>query len=120
MSEWLIRVMDLIALGVGIAGVLIVIWGVIMTVVELVKLEFMRTKRSFVCKKREYVRHHLGQYLLLGLEFLIAADIIHTVFKPNIQSLIILGAIVVIRTLISYFLNKELLGGHNCMEDERT
>jgi uncharacterized membrane protein len=120
MSELLIRVMDLIALGVGIAGVLIVIWGVMMAVVELVRLEFMRTKRSFICKKREYVRHHLGQYLLLGLEFLIAADIIHTVFKPNIQSLIILGAIVVIRTLISYFLNKELQGGHNCMEDEKT
>jgi uncharacterized membrane protein len=119
MSELLIRVMDFIALGVGIAGALIVIWGVIMAVVELMRLEFMRAKGRFVCKKREYVRHHLGQYLLLGLEFLIAADIIHTVFKPNIQSLIILGAIVVIRTLISYFLNKELQGGHNCMEDEK-
>jgi uncharacterized membrane protein len=111
--------MDFIALGVGIVGVLIVIWGAMMAIAELVRLEFLRTKGMFICKKREYLRHHLGQYLLLGLEFLIAADIIHTVFKPTIQSLIILGAIVGIRTVISYFLNKELQGGHNCMEDKQ-
>jgi len=117
MSELAISIIDWIALGVGIAGVLIVIWGILLAFVEIVRLEFMRTRKAFVCKKREYVRHHLGQYLLLGLEFLIAADIIHTVFKPTVQSLIILGAIVGIRTVISYFLTKELQEGHNCKED---
>jgi uncharacterized membrane protein len=118
MSEMLMKIMDLISLGVGIVGILIVIWGVILTIVEFVRLEFMRARGSFICKKREYIRHHLGQYLLLGLEFLIAADIIHTIFKPDLQSLIILGAIVGIRTVISYFLNRELKEGHNCMENQ--
>ena len=119
-SEMFIKVIDLISLGVGIAGVLIVIWGVIMAIVDLMKLEFSRFNKTFMCEKREYLRHHLGQYLLLGLEFHIAADIIHTVFKPDIQSLIILGAIVAIRTVISYFLNKELQGGHDCREENST
>lgn len=120
MSEHFIKVIDYISLGVGIAGVLIVIYGVIMAVVDLIKLEFSRVNKSFICEKREYLRHHLGQYLLLGLEFLIAADIIHTVFKPDIQSLIMLGAIVAIRTVISYFLNKELEGGHDCHDEHTT
>ena len=52
--------------------------------------------------------HVLGYYLLLGLEFLIAADIIDTLMKPSLQDLIVLGAIVLIRAVISYSLNGEL------------
>jgi uncharacterized membrane protein len=117
MNDVMMKIIDWIALSVGIAGVVIVIWGVVLAATEFVKLEYLHIRGRFVCKKREYTRHHLGQYLLLGLEFLIAADIIHTVFKPNLQSLIILGAIVGIRTVISYFLNKELKEAHNCRED---
>ena len=50
----------------------------------------------------------LGYYLLLGLEFLIAADIINTLVRPTPQDLLVLGAIVAIRTVISYSLNTEL------------
>jgi uncharacterized membrane protein len=59
-------------------------------------------------KNKHHMRQHLGSYLLLGLEFMIAADVIHTVLDPTMDSLIILGAIVAIRTVISYFLNLEL------------
>ena len=45
---------------------------------------------------------------MLGLEFLIAADIIRTIVKPSLEELAILGSIVVIRTVINYFLGKEL------------
>jgi uncharacterized membrane protein len=44
----------------------------------------------------------------LGLEFLIAADIIRTIIRPTLEELAILGGIVVIRTVISYFLGKEI------------
>ena len=53
-------------------------------------------------------RSSFGRSILLGLEFLIAADIIDTLMKPTTQDLIILGAIVAIRTVISYSLNSEL------------
>src|SRR5437867_12893127 len=58
--------------------------------------------------ERRKLRQVLGYYLLLGLEFLIAADIIDTLMKPTTQDLIVLGAIVAIRTVISYSLNSEL------------
>ena len=54
------------------------------------------------------IRYRLGVYILLGLEFLVAADILETVFKPTLEQLTILGGIVVIRTGLNYFLNKEL------------
>jgi uncharacterized membrane protein len=50
----------------------------------------------------------LGNYILIGLEFMIVSDIIHSFLKPDMESLYLLGAIVVIRTAISFFLGKEL------------
>ena len=47
-------------------------------------------------------------YLLLGLEFLIASDILKTVFEPTLNELALLGGIVVLRTILSVFLNKEI------------
>jgi uncharacterized membrane protein len=58
--------------------------------------------------EREAVRHQLGSYLLLGLEFLIAADIIRTVSHPTLSDMAILASIVAIRTVISYFLDREI------------
>jgi len=72
-----------------------------------------------ICKPREMLRHQFGSYLLLGLEFLIAADIIHTIVTPDMQGLIVLGAIVIIRTITGYFLNKELKEAHNCQKETR-
>ena len=48
MSDLFIKVIDYISLGVGVAGILIVIYGVIMAVVDLIKLEFSRVKKSFI------------------------------------------------------------------------
>ena len=70
-----------------------------------------------ICKKRTQLRHHLGGYILLGLEFLIAADIIKTVMDPTLDQLAVLGGVVAIRTVLSYFLNKEIGGEHNCHTD---
>ena len=67
---------------------------------------------SEIEEDRKRLRHVLGYYLLLGLEFLIAADIIDTLMKPSVQDLNFLGAIVVIRTIISYSLNAELKSEH--------
>ena len=49
-----------------------------------------------------------GGWLVVALEFLLAADIIGTLIAPNTAQLIQLGAIAVIRTFLNYFLNKEL------------
>jgi uncharacterized membrane protein len=56
-------------------------------------------------------RSNLGRAILLGLEFLVAADIIGTVaVDPTFRSLGVLGLIVLIRTFLSFALEVEING----------
>lgn len=50
----------------------------------------------------------LGSNVLLGLEILIVADILKTIINPSLTDIVVLGSIVIIRTVISVFLNKEI------------
>ena len=57
------------------------------------------------------LKAQLGKALLLGLEFLVAADIIRTVaLEPNMQNVMILGLLVLIRTFLSWSLVVEIEG----------
>lgn len=57
------------------------------------------------------VRSSLGRAILLGLEFLVAADIINTVaVQPTLKSIAVLAGIVAIRTFLSFSLETEILG----------
>ena len=56
-------------------------------------------------------RSSLGRSILLGLEFLVAADIINTVaIEPTLNSLAVLAGIVLIRTFLSFSLEVEIDG----------
>jgi uncharacterized membrane protein len=56
-------------------------------------------------------RSSLGRSILLGLEFLVAADIINTVaVEPTVESLLVLAGIVLIRTFLSFSLEVEIDG----------
>jgi len=56
-------------------------------------------------------RRILGRGILLGLELLVAADIIRTVaVAPTLESVAVLGAIVLIRTFLSFSLELEITG----------
>lgn len=90
----------------NIIGALIIIWGVILSLIEFLKKEI--TNRNESMQLNEAIRLRLGSYLVLALEFFIAGDIIKTIITPTWESLGILGAIVVIRTVLSYFLTKDL------------
>lgn len=57
-------------------------------------------------------RRYLGRAILLGLEFLVAADIIHSVAQtPTMDAVAVLGVIVLIRTFLSFTLQVEVEGG---------
>lgn len=57
------------------------------------------------------LRQNLGRAILLGLEFLVAADIIRTVSTiPTLRQVAVLGAIVAIRTFLSFTLEVEIEG----------
>lgn len=54
------------------------------------------------------IRCLLGAYLVFGLELMIVSDLLHSVLSRNIEDLYFLGAIVVLRTVIAYFLSQEI------------
>jgi uncharacterized membrane protein len=57
---------------------------------------------------KEAIRLHLGRWLALALEFEIAADILRTAIAPTWNEIGQLAAIVVLRTVLNYFLQKDI------------
>lgn len=58
-----------------------------------------------------WLRNYLGSSILLGLELLVAADIVRTVSsEPTLRGVLVLGLIVLIRTFLSFTLEVELRG----------
>lgn len=108
MATHLTNIFEILYITIGTFGVAIIVWGVALTVYRLLKLEFTRLKNKSIYRERESVRHQFASYLLLALEYLIAADIIATVIHPTFEEIAILASTVVIRTVISYFLEKEI------------
>ncbi len=104
----LVNILEYISIGIGVVGIFIVLWGVIVGLVEFIRAQITHLGKQRKSLPLEKIRIDLGRYLLLGLEFLIAADIIRTIVKPSLEEVAVLVAIVAIRTVISYFLNKEI------------
>ncbi len=88
------------------AGVIVVVGG---AVVATARILLQRQRRA-----GEYYRGYrqdLGRAILLGLEFLIAGDIVRTVaVAPTLQNVLVLGLIVLIRTFLSLSLQLEIEG----------
>ena len=101
-------VLSVVALTVAYIGAAVIVWGALLGAVGFIRAEFARLRGRPDTASTDTVRVRFGSYLLLGLEFLIAADIIGTVVKPTLTDVAILGGIVIIRTVISYFLNRDI------------
>jgi len=87
--------------------------GVIIIAAAVATLVYLRNgfARGTWGAEFQTLRATLGRGILLGLEFLIAADIIRTVtLSPTLDSLVVLGGIVVIRTFLSLSLQVEIEG----------
>jgi len=108
----LMQIINAVSLGIGSFGVIVIIWGSLITAIDLTSVELKRFSGNSSFAKRALIRHHLGFYLLMGLEFMIGADIVRTLIRPSLQELAVLGSMVAIRTVISFFLNKEMAKGN--------
>jgi len=100
-------VINAVSFFLSVIGASITVWGIIVSLVEFLKKEISCNKEDCI-KSNEMIRIRLGSYLVLALEFFIASDIIKTIITPTWEWLGILGAIVVIRTVLTYFLTKDL------------
>lgn len=104
------NIFNYIAISISTAGSIIIIWGTIVTIIKMIILEMKRMGIDKMYLSSEPLRHQFSSYLLLGLDFMLAADIIHTIHKPILNELYILAMIVGIRSVISYFLLREITG----------
>lgn len=86
-------------------SVLVILYGVIRALLAFV-LAVGRTRGR--AAPPTVIRLDLGRSLALGLEFLLAADILETAVAPSAEVLAELAAVAVIRTGLNYFLSKEL------------
>lgn len=99
-------IIEAVGQAVDAAGVIVIVIGVALATISGVK-------RLSGSKTDAYSRFRrlLGRSILLGLELLVAADIIRTVaVAPTLDSVAVLAAIVLIRTFLSWSLELEISG----------
>jgi uncharacterized membrane protein len=100
--------MDAIARGVEVLGIVTLVLGL---AAALVRAGLALAGGQGGEEAYRTVRTVFGRSILLGLEFLVAADIIRTVaVQPSLQNVAVLGLIVLIRTFLSFSLEVEIDG----------
>lgn len=95
-AEW-------VKLAVELCGVLVIAWGVVASLWLYASRIFTKREQDFAA-----LRLTLARYLIVALEFQLAADIISTAIAPDWDQIGKLGAIATIRTVLNYFLEKEI------------
>jgi uncharacterized membrane protein len=106
--DWFEVTLHAVALGAEILGAAVIVLGALVACVAAVRALMRGTAPKAVYHG---FRSALARGILLGLEFLVAADIIGTVaVEPTLDNLWVLGVIVLIRTFLSFSLEVEIEG----------
>lgn len=105
--SWLVHGLEYLVVAIDILGCIILLIGAARFGIGFVRAEFSSDAEKRV-KGVNMERVELGRYILAGLELLIVSDIVHTALSLAMADLVFLGLLVIIRSLISYFLDREL------------
>ena len=89
-------------------GLTILIFGCVKILIQYFIIEWKSGKSPEFMNFLQDIRHDIGVYILLALDFLIIADIIMTISKPSTEEMIRLVVVIIIRTMIGFFLSKEI------------
>lgn len=84
-------------------GAVVIMIGAVVATVKFVVALARRDINQFSA-----VRLTLARFLVLGLEFQLAADVLRTAISPSFEEIGKLAAIAAIRTILNYFLNREI------------
>ena len=107
-SEAILEWIELAALAIEIIAVAIIMGAIVYAIARFLLKSIFKPEQEGQYQK---LKVRLGKALLLGLEILVAADIIRTVaLEATIQSVIVLGMLVLIRTFLSWALVVEIEG----------
>lgn len=108
LMEYLIPFFEFLVLVLNLLSIFILLWGIAIVVYDFVTSECKTKDRILLAQQNTFIKGYFGSYVLLSLEILIAADIMESILNPTFTDIARLAAIVIIRTLISYFLNQEI------------
>ena len=100
-DERLASVLDWVVAVVEAAGALVVVVGAVVALVRFVTT--VRRPERFVP-----IRLDLGRFLVVGIEFQLAGDLLRTAVAPSFEEIGQLAGIVAVRTALRFFLRKEI------------
>lgn len=109
LEAWLKLLVGYLAAGAEIAAALVIGGAVLRGIGTYLSQFFSHSRQHY--DSTEVIRLKLGRVLALGLEFTVASDILRTAVAPTRQDILNLGAIVLLRTLLNYFLEREIRQG---------
>ena len=92
---------------ISMAGIIIILSGILLAIGQYC-YAFVTNQLFQQTVKINTIRLNLGHILLLGLEFIVAADLIGTTTTPDYYTVGIVASIVFIRTILSFTINREI------------
>jgi uncharacterized membrane protein len=103
-EEILISYLNLFANFLEAVGIMLIVYGSLLAVLALIRIE-LKHKKKF--HPYEHTKRVFIQKMIFGLDFFVAADLLRLV-NPTMETIITIGAIVIIRTILSYSLSREI------------
>ena len=100
LHHYIEQILPYIISAIEIMGIFAVLWTTLRAFWEYLQNSFM--------KKNHNLQHHLAIGLATGLEFKMAAEILKTVLVRELSELVILGAVILLRALLSLLIHFEM------------
>jgi uncharacterized membrane protein len=118
MEEYFKEMATRVALGVELIAAVVIAYGAIEALVGLLMPKRQLAKRKMLHKRR-HVFLRFGVWLLLGLQFELAADVVRSAISPTWSDIGQLGAIAAIRTVLNYFLERDIKEFEESLESDQ-
>lgn len=106
-----------LSFAISILSMFVITYGSVIALLSFFRNEAGRINGKFSFTMLNRIKIHFGYYLLLGLDFLIASDVIRTIVENTLSDLTILGVSVLIRTILSFFLGREISDDENLRKE---
>jgi uncharacterized membrane protein len=107
-SEWIHAWIDTAAVAMEVFAILVIVAGIVIGAARFIRVLVRRGEPQ---PAYDRFKAFMGRTLLLGLEILVAADVVRTVaLDPTMDNIVILGILVLIRTFLSWSLVVEIEG----------
>lgn len=115
MSGWLVWVTGQAVMLIDVVALVVIVGATIQAVVGMVRL--LLSKPSDRERREVWMRY--ARWLIAGLTFQLAADIIETSITTDWEAIARVGAIAVIRTFLNYFLERDFVESEERQERAR-